>query len=140
MKITLKNIHGKIRTKNCRKYIINWNKIERSQFQTKVKNILFDYINGHIVFSEFPVFGTQMKIDIFDYSKMIAYEIQGRQHSQYIKHFAKNRIGYLNQIKRDVEKHKFCEINNIELIEIYDEDLPFLSIKYFKEKFGVDIT
>jgi len=132
-----KTLSGKFVSKNCNKYKINWDKEEKSKIQTEVKKFLYPYLKTHIVYSEFPVFGTLMKIDIFDATSNVAYEIQGRQHGEYVKFFHKNRLNYLAGIKRDMKKIKWCEINNITLCEIFEEDLQDLSRQWFIEKFNV---
>ena len=48
--------------------------------------------------------------------------MQGDQHVKYVKHFHKNRLKYLEQLKRDQKKLDFCEMNDIVLIEIYSSD------------------
>jgi len=128
-------LNGKIINKNYHKYLIDWNKEECSKFQTKVKKFLEPYLKYHIVYSEFLIPGTKMRIDIFDATTRIAYEISGKQHLEYTPFFHQNPAKYLSQIKRDFKKIKFCEINNIKLIEIYEKDI--LSVEYFKEKFGL---
>lgn len=131
-----KKLNGKLIYKNCNKYKINWEKNEKSKFQTNVKLFLKPYIYNHIVYSEFPCFGTLLKIDIFDATTKIAYEISGEQHQKYNKFFQKTRLNYLNQIKRDLTKAKFCDINNIILIEIFPSDLP-LSYQFFIDTYGI---
>lgn len=134
----LKTIYGKERNKNYQKYRIDWAKQERSKFQTNVKLWLKPYLEAHIVYSEFPCIGTLLKIDIFDATTNIAYEISGVQHQKFNEFFQGNRLGYLNQIKRDFNKQKFCDVNNIKLIEIFPEDLP-LNKEWFFEKWGVSL-
>ena len=57
--------------------------------------------------------------------------MQGKQHTKYVPFFhGKNKINYINQLKRDNDKLKFCEMNEIKLIEIYDGDI--LSEDLFK--------
>ena len=131
----LYNLNGRLISKNFDHYKINWAKQERSNFQTEVKLFLKPYLITHLVYSEFPVPSTLLRLDIFDYTTKVAYEISGRQHTEFVKHFHKNKSAYLDQIKRDMKKYDFCEKNNITLIEIYPEDLP-LTKEWFK-KFNV---
>jgi len=77
-----------------------------------------------------------LSLDFFNASKKVAIEVQGHQHFSYVKFFHGNRVNYLNQIKRDVKKIDFCEINNINLVEIYPKDE--LSKELF-QKFGVEL-
>lgn len=131
-----KTVLGKSIYKNCSKYRINWTKKERSKFQTDVKLFLFPFLESHIVFSEFPVFGSRMKIDIFDATTKVAYEINGKQHNAYVPFFAKNRSGYLKQIKRDCKKAKWCEDNGILLVEIFPSDMP-VTKQWFIDTYGI---
>ena len=55
-------------------------------------------------------------------NKKIAIEVQGSQHTKYVEFFHGNRFQYLQQLKRDEKKLKFCEANDIALIEIYPKD------------------
>lgn len=132
----LLSLNHKLINKNYHKYLINWDKKEASKFQTDVKNFLYPYLKLHICYSEFPIVQTRMRIDIFDATTLIAYEIMGVQHNEYIPFFHGNPAHYLAQIKRDVKKAQFCEINGIKLIEINPEDMP-LSPQFFKEKFDI---
>src|SRR5438309_1011195 len=114
----LKTTNGKSIYKNCEKYKIDWEKNERSHIQKAVKDFLKPFIKNHIVFAEFPVFGTKLKLDLFDATSRICYETNGRQHTEYVPFFHKNRSAFLAQIKRDMKKHKWCEENDIILVEI----------------------
>jgi len=134
----LQTLSGRLVNKDYKKYLINWSKKEASNFQTEVKFFLYSFLKNHIVFSEFPIVGTRYRIDIFDATTKTAYEIVGVQHTKFVKFFHGNSANYLAQIKRDVKKEKFCEINNIKLIEILPEDLP-LTKDFFKNKFNLDL-
>lgn len=131
-----KTFNGKFINKNYNKYRIDWNKQEKSQFQTDVKLFLKPYLYNHIVYSEMPCLHTRLRIDIYDATSRMAYEISGRQHQNYVEFFAKSRSGYLNQIKCDMLKLRFCEINNIKMIEIFPEDMP-LTKQWFIEKYNL---
>lgn len=75
-----------------------------------------------------------MSFDFYNANKKIAVEVQGAQHTKYVKFFHGSRFKYLEQLKRDDKKFRFCEINDIKLIEIYPQDV--VSIELF-ESFGV---
>lgn len=113
--------YGKLRNlKNAKKYLINWENESKSKFQKIVKDFLYPYWKDDIVFEEFRIVGTRMSLDFYNANKKIAIEVQGKQHTRYIKYFHKNRLKYLDQLKRDQQKLDFCEKNCIKLIEIYD--------------------
>ena len=106
-----------------KKYLIDWAGTSKSKMQKGVKDFLFKYWKSHVVFEEFPVAGTRLSLDFYNANKKIAVEVQGRQHTKYVPYFhGNNKINYINQLKRDQDKLRFCEQNNITLVEIYPED------------------
>ena len=115
-----KTLVGAERTvSKCKKYLIDWSGSSRSKLQKSTKTFLKKYWEKHVVFEEFPIVGTRLSIDFYNANKKIAIEVQGRQHTEYVPFFhGENKINYLNQLRRDSEKLKFCEINDIKLIEI----------------------
>ena len=121
--------------KKAKNYLIDWDGKSRSKIQYSAKQFLKKYWSNHIVFEEFPVAGTRLSLDFYNANKKIAIEVQGKQHTKYVPFFhGKNKINYINQLKRDQDKLKFCELNDIQLVEIYDGDE--VSEKLF-ESFGV---
>ena len=131
-----KTLMGATRTvKKAKKYLIDWDGKSRSKIQYSAKQFLKKYWSNHIVFEEFPVAGTRLSLDFYNANKKVAIEVQGRQHTKYVPFFhGKNKINYLNQLRRDQDKLKFCELNDIQLVEIYDGDE--VNEKLF-ESFGV---
>jgi very-short-patch-repair endonuclease len=108
--------------KNAKKYLINWRSKSKSKFQKSVKDFLHTYWRNDIVFEELKIVGTRMSFDFYNANKKIAVEVQGAQHTKFVKFFHNNRLKYLEQLKRDDKKLRFCEINNITLVEIYPND------------------
>jgi hypothetical protein len=131
-----KTLTGATRTvKKAKNYLIDWDGKSRSKIQYSAKQFLKKYWSNHIVFEEFPVAGTKLSLDFYNANKKIAVEVQGKQHTKYVPFFhGKNKINYINQLKRDQDKLKFCELNDIQLVEIYDGDE--VTEKLF-ETFGV---
>lgn len=131
-----KTLTGATRTvKKAKNFLIDWDGSSRSKIQYNAKQFLKKYWSNHIVFEEFPVAGTKLSLDFYNANKKIAVEVQGKQHTKYVPFFhGKNKINYINQLKRDQDKLKFCELNDIQLVEIYDGDE--ITEKLF-ETFGV---
>jgi hypothetical protein len=93
--------------------------------QQQVKEFLRKYWEGFIVYEEFPVLGTKMRIDFFNATRKIAIEVNGDQHREFSPHFHNgSHVQYFSQMRRDQKKYEWCEINGIKLVEIYKEDLP----------------
>ncbi len=118
--------------KNPKKYLIDWEAGSRSKFQKRIKDFLYDYWQHDIVFEEFRIVGTRMSLDFYNANKKIAIEVQGAQHLRFVKHFHKNRLKYLQQIKRDQKKMDFCECNSIEFVEIYPKDV--ITASFFEDQ------
>jgi len=108
--------------KNAKRYLIKWRGKSRSKFQLSVKRFLFPYWKNDIVFEEFKLVGTRLSFDFYNANKRVAVEVQGGQHTKYVEFFHGNRFQYLQQLKRDEKKLKFCEVNEIVLVEIYPKD------------------
>lgn len=117
--------------KNANKYLIDWDAKSLSKFQKAAKDFLRPYWQRDHVFEEMPVVGSRSRFDFYNATKRIAAEIQGRQHSEFVPHFQKHRNNFLSQVKRDLDKHSFCERNGITLIEI--EDVSELTEEFFAE-------
>ena len=123
----LYDINGNLQSKNVSKYKIRWTKKSRSKIQFTVKQFLKPYWKNHVVFEEFPVFGTMMKVDLLNATTKIAIEVQGKQHSEFNEFFhGGSRMNYLRAIKRDQQKSKWLFDNGFKLIEINEEEIKTL--------------
>jgi len=134
----LYNVHGKLVNKNVNKYLIKWDKKSRSNPQYVAKQFLKRYWSGHIVYEEFPVYGTRMHVDILNATLKVAIEINGAQHNSFVPFFHNNsRLNYLKSIKRDYKKYEWLVSNDFQVVEILDSEVFDLSKKYFKDKFNI---
>jgi len=134
----LLNIYGRLEKRNVNKYLIDWDKESRSQLQFKAKQFFRKYWLSCVVYEEFPVYGSRMKVDILNATRKIAVEVNGAQHGTFNKFFHGNsRIKYLNSIKRDFKKLEWLESNNYNLIEINHDEVDLLSTNFFKKKFNL---
>ena len=136
----LYNVHGKLQNRNVTKYLIDWQKKSRSKIQFKAKQFLEPFWKAQVVFEEFPVYGTRLKVDILNATIKVAVEVQGKQHSSFNKFFhANSRSKYLESIKRDVLKAEWLELNNYKLIEVEEDEIGLLSRKFFLKKFDLKL-
>lgn len=121
--MTFLDLKGRKKSKSLTKYLVDWNGGTRSKGQTALKRFLYRYWSGDIVCEEFPVVGSKMTFDLINFSKKIIIEHQGIQHQKFVKHFHGSRVGkFLGQIKRDMKKHEWAELNGFSLVETYSED------------------
>jgi hypothetical protein len=134
----LYNVYGKLQKKNVSPYLIKWDNESRSKIQRTVKQFLKPFWKAQMVYEEFPVYGTKLKVDILNATKKIAIEVNGVQHNSFNKFFHSNsRTNYLKSIKRDMQKSEWLEKNNFTLIEIEQNEVKELSKKFFKNKFNI---
>ena len=132
----LYNVYGKLQSKNVTKFLIDWEGKSRSKLQFKAKQFFKTVWENQIVYEEFPVFGSRMKVDFLNATKKIAVEVNGPQHSSFNKFFHNNsRMKYLDSLKRDHEKSLWLEQNNFTLVELEKKDVETLSRELLCEKF-----
>lgn len=119
-----KTLNGKERLiKNAKNYLVDWEAGSKSNVQWRVKQFLRPYWGRDVVFEELRVVGTRLSLDLYNANKKIAVEVQGSQHQKFNKFFHNNnRHKWLDQLRRDDLKLKFCLTNDIKLVEIYEDD------------------
>jgi len=135
----LLDIQDRLVYKNVRKFLIDWDGKSKSKLQFAAKQFFKKYWLHYVCYEEFPVYGTLLKVDILNASKKIAIEVQGNQHTHFNEHFHKNRMDFFFAMQRDFRKYKWLEKNGFVLIELFEDDLEKLSLKYIIDKFGVVI-
>lgn len=133
------SLNGKTKTlKRPERFSIDWGAPSRSKFQSRVKEFLKAYWGYDFVYEEFPVVGTKLSLDFFNYTKKIAIEVQGIQHLRYSPFMhGGSKVKFLDQIERDGKKLEFCEKNDIVLVEIFPND-KLDRVEIFN-KFNVEI-
>jgi hypothetical protein len=135
----LLNVRGRLVNKNVSRFAIDWNGESKSHLQFRVKQFLKPFWCGHIVYEEFPVYGTLLKVDILNATLRIAVEVQGPQHQRFHYFHGGRPFDYLAGIKRDFVKLEWLEKNNFKLIEVMDKEVDILSREFFADKFQIDL-
>ncbi len=130
-----KTLTGKLKDVPIHHYSIDWEGDFASKLEEEIADWFYPYWKNDIVTAQFPL-PHRMSLDFFNVSKRIAIEGQGRQHSIYVRFLSGSRAGYLGQLKRDESKRKWCEINDVTLIEIHPQNLP-LTKKWVEETWNV---
>lgn len=133
-----KTLTGRFKEVPIHQYMIDW----EGDFASKLEEDVADWIYPHwkrdVVTAQFPL-PRRMSLDFLNVSKRIAIEAQGRQHSHYTPFLSGSRSGYVGQIKRDLSKQKWCELNDIILIEIFPKDIPNLSVEWFRDTWDITL-
>lgn len=132
-------LSGRSVWKNDARYRIDWDKKSKSKLQFQVKQFLKEVCPNHVLFEEYTLPGTLLKVDFIDATKKIAIEVHGVGHvdNGFNKHFHNNsRLNYLRAIQRDVKKAKILELNGYILVEVLPDDLP-LTKTFFLENYQI---
>lgn len=115
--------HGTLKPiRHARKYRVKWGEDSISMFQTDVKLFLYPFWKDHEVYEEFPLAGTKLTYDLYNASLKVAVEVQGQQHTKFVKFFHGTRLNFLEQLKRDKIKEDYAELNEIKLVTIFPDD------------------
>lgn len=62
--------------------------------------------------------GENLYLDFYIPLLRKAVEVHGEQHYKFVAHYHDNTMGFLKHKKRDADKQEWCELNNIEYIEL----------------------
>jgi len=76
---------------------------------------------------------TRLELDYYIEELKIAFEIQGRQHNEYVEFFHRDYSGYEKRKKYDEEKKDLCYGAGIKLVEIYTLMDAIIEIKSIEE-------
>jgi len=66
--------------------------------------------------------GTKLFFDFFMKDLNVLIEVQGEQHSRFVRHFHNTRKGYLKSKYRDNLKIEYAQENGIALVRIYHDE------------------
>jgi len=121
----------KVKSPNPPHDFIVWN-VSTSKYPLKKENVCrskIQYKAGQQIKKRYPldpiveditIPGTRLSLDFYLPQREIAFEIQGKQHLEYVPFFHKDKSDLVSQKKRDETKKFFCEINDIILYTIFD--------------------
>ena len=95
----------------------------RSELHLQVREELTKLFPYHKTLEEVKLPGKRLYVDFLIPNLLLAVECNGRQHFEYIPHFHKSKLDFLNSQKRDREKRQWLVDNGYTLITInYNEE------------------
>lgn len=120
---------------------IQWEEVVSSKIQKSVKDFLKKYWFHDPIIEEFYIPGSKLRIDLFNIRLKIAIEVSpSAVHCEYNKFFHRgNRFNFLDKVKKDEQKRNWCNINNIRLVELYDDDIKNISWELFRDKYNIEL-
>jgi len=95
-----------------------------SELSDLTYDVLLKLWPWYTIFKEYYIKykNTRLFFDFYIKELQLAIEVQGRQHSEFVKYFHGDREGFLKACRRDNLKKEYCDMNGIVLIEIYSKD------------------
>lgn len=118
----VKGINGRDYTISLLKYMVhNDSGFGKSQYHNRARTLLEDTFKSYMVLEEVKIPGTgrlALYIDFLIPNLNIAVEVHGRQHYEYVPFFHKTKAGFVDSMRRDALKREWCELNDIELVEL----------------------
>jgi len=97
-----------------------------SKLADKVYDLLKQMFPHNTILKEYYVNykSNRLFFDFYIKDLVIVFEIQGRQHKEFVKHFHQDRDGFFMAKKRDNFKVEYTEINKIPFVTIdYNEKI-----------------
>jgi hypothetical protein len=93
-----------------------------SSLHLRAREVIRDAYPTDRILEEVEIPGTRMRADFFVPSRWTMFEVQGSQHFEHSAHLHGSYGGFVEARRRDRRKVRFCELNDITLIELrYDE-------------------
>lgn len=86
-------------------------RILESMFQKPFPSVRPDWLKN-------PETGRNLELDCYNADLRLALEYDGRQHSEYVPHFHKNKQAFRDQVTRDLMKDSMCRKLGITLIRV----------------------
>ena len=135
MKVT--GLNGREYHLDLKKYRAKRGKV--SKYHLRAREIIEDIYAGFNVLEEVKLPGSVkpakksvLYLDFLLPDCKIGIEVHGQQHYEYTPFFHKSKAGFLYAKARDRDKIEWCQINDIELIELKWSD----PVEYWREQIG----
>jgi hypothetical protein len=117
MRVT--DLSGKEHSWNLSGYrTFNDDKRPRSNLHIRARQLLRIVYDNDTILEEVAMPGEHLYLDFYLPSRKTAFEVQGEQHFKQNAHFHKNDLDFKRSQQRDSRKRRWCELNNITLIEL----------------------
>ncbi len=134
-----KTLKGYERDVSIKRYLTKWPRVI-SKPQKLVKDFFYPYWHHHIVLEEFRIPSTKLRTDLLNLTTHWLVEISPVWHRTSGHYFFNHSLNnFVNSTKRDMDKERWAEINGYKFIEIWEEDIPNLGPKWFKDKYNLDL-
>lgn len=134
MRKTYKTLDNTKYSINCSKYKIKWAGKSASKFEWEGKKFFYYLWKNNFCCEEFPCRPKKFdnfRLDLFNVDANVAVEFHGDQHVKQIQFYHKTEDDFWESVERDEAKKEWCLHNNVQLVEIYQKNMP-LSIEWLE--------
>ena len=117
-------LNGKEYNLNLQKYkVYRDDPKKKSKYHIRARKVLSELFSGYNILEEVKLPGSTashrrsvLYLDFFIPNLMLAVEVHGRQHYEFVPYFHKSKAGFIKSLARDGDKKDWCEANDIKLI------------------------
>lgn len=118
--MNVKDLEGNISNWSLLGKIKN-NRTNKSSLHTRANKLILSIYPTLQILQEVginPYRNETLFIDFYIPLLKKAIEVHGEQHYKFVAHYHSNALGFMKHKKRDLDKKDWCEINNIQYIEL----------------------
>lgn len=112
--------------------IAHSNNDKKSSLHLKARELLHTIYPTLQILEEVPVYirkNQHVYLDFYIPLNKKCIEVHGEQHYKFSRHYHHSTLGFLKHQRRDREKKEWCEINNIQYIELpFDQEQSWESL------------
>jgi hypothetical protein len=120
----VKGLNGIGYNLNLNKYKVYKDDLKKkSKYHIRARRVLSELFSGYNILEEVKLPGSTashkrsvLYLDFFIPNLMLAVEVHGRQHYEFVPYFHKSKAGFVRSLARDEDKKDWCELNEIKLI------------------------
>ena len=123
---------------NINSYLIDWNK-SPSKEQQVLQDFLKPYWKNKVILAEFMIPGSRFRVDLMNITDRIAIEYSPSSTHDFNKFFHVHPAMFKKRVKSDLDKIKWLQKNNFQVLEVVKDDLIHLSPSFFLSKFGIQL-
>jgi hypothetical protein len=100
---------------------------QKSSYHLLARQLIKECFPTLQILEEIPIHIRKTEILFLDFYLPLnrkCIEVHGEQHYAFSRFYHKDKIGFLKHKKRDKDKQEWCDVNNIEYVELpYNESL-----------------
>lgn len=121
----------KIKGLDGKEYVLDLRPNRNAQKERELCKSNLQYECGQLLKQRFPLDSileevhlpgcNNLYLDFLIPARRLAFEIHGSQHDKYVPFFHKTKEGYNASQTRDINKSKWCKLNNFELYVVRSE-------------------